>query len=61
MLGRLEIPRLEPPELRLCTNESTVEAVNEAHPNQRKAQMAWASWQRLDMLAEPLVMELLIR
>lgn len=56
----LEVPLLAP-ELRLWKKERTVEAVNEAHPNQRKAQLAWASRQRFSMLAEPLVMELLTR
>jgi hypothetical protein len=36
--------------------EKTIEAVKAAQPNQRKAVDAWASWQRLDVLGDPLVM-----
>lgn len=35
------------------------ETTKAAKPNQRKAVEAWASWQRLEVLGEPLVMELL--
>jgi phage/plasmid-associated DNA primase len=47
------------PELRPWRPEKTAETVKAAKPNQRKAVEAWASWQRLEVLGDPLVMELL--
>jgi hypothetical protein len=40
--------------------DRTIEAVKAAQPNQRKAVEAWASWQRLEVLGDPLVMWLLV-
>jgi hypothetical protein len=52
-------PRMLTPELRPWRPEKTAETVKAAKPNQRKAVEAWASWQRLEVLGDPLVMELL--